>query len=812
MRRYVLACLLLGSGCSRGPAPAEIYAQAWSAMQEGRLEEAYRITSKALEAGSAKLPASDSERLHLLHCEILLARGHAPEALPCLGESSLANPQLQMRWMADRADALRRVGNSGEAVVLLDNIDQMIANTSAEKIDSDARFRALMVRFQVLVDSDHFQEARDLLLVGSKLAEEDHSSFERAVVLLNQSYSRINRGRFDEALQLLQPCLEAAEQAKAGQIVALAHDNLGISYRVLGDLDRAEEHQNKSIEQLRQMGDLGHLQDALGALGNIDLERHQPERAAKDFQQAFEIAKSIGATIPAARWAGQVASALIDQQEWNAADSWNRQAYDLYSRADPSESTLVLKLNEGSIAAGLGNSAEAMRLFKEALEQSEQDAYVTWSGHVRLARVLAREKRFGEANSEYELALDVLDKRGASFGITYRDRRIEFFKDYVELLVSQHKEDRALQVVEFSRARSLAEKLGLQSQAIALVNLHELRQYARQSGSVLLSYWLAPKRSFVWIVKPDRIQMREIPRVEELEPAIRIYRKMIEEDSRDPVAMGLPQGERLSKMLLGPVIGDLAGAKHVFVAPDGPLHSLNLETLPVPGAQKYWIEDVEISIAPSLSVLAKTTPPRHRTQSLLLVGAPLMADKAFPELPGAASEIKAIQTRFSDGNVVVRSGQNATPRNFFGAMPQDFSMIHFAAHAEANPKSPLESAVILSRDGDRYKLYAHEIADMKLSAELVTLSACHSAGARTYGGEGLVGFAWAFLQSGVRSVIAGLWEVSDGSSSRLMDLLYQKLAAGLSPASALHQAKLELLQSKSYRKPFFWGPFQIFIR
>jgi CHAT domain-containing protein len=809
MRGRLLAGLLFMSGCSRSPAPGDVYQKALAALQEGRLEQAYQLTSKALE--SDKRSDFDSERLELLHGEVLLAKGLAKDALPRL-EVAGRDPRLKMRRTVDRAEALNKLGRTNEASNLLDEVDRTFPNTPEQQIDRDARFKALMLRFVISSKSSNFEESAALLQKGRKLAEEDGSAFEQAAVLLNLSFGSLKRGRFDEALQYSRPSLDAAEKAKAGQIVAMARNNLGISYRGLGDLDLAEEHQNKAIEQLRQMGDLLNLQDALGALGNIDLERHQPEQAIKDFQQAYEISKSIDATIPAGRWAGQIATALVEKQQWSDADTWNRRAYELYSRVDRPENALFLKLNEGSIANGKGNPAEATRLFKEAVEQSKgEDAYVEWSGHVRLARLLAHENRITEADDEYERGLDVLDKRGASFGIAYRDRRIEFFKDYVDLLVSQHKEDRALQVVEFSRARTLAEKLGLQSQAIGRVDLNKLKQYARQSGSVMLSYWLAPRRSFVWIVRPDLIQMKELPGVEDLEPAIRAYRKVIEEDARDPVALGLTQGKQLSDVLLGPVIPEISSAKRIVVVPDGALHGLNLETLPIPGVERYWIEDAEISITPSLSVLARTVPHRIGS-SLLLVGAPVAVSPEFPALPGAAAEIEAIRTRFVKNNTVVRTGESATPASFFSAMPGNFSMIHFAAHAEANPKNPLESAVILSRDGDRYKLYAHEIANMKLSADLVTLSACHSAGARAYGGEGLVGFAWAFLQSGAHSVIAGLWDISDSSSLRLMDLLYQDLAAGTPPATALRQAKLALLRSGSYRKPFYWAPFQIFVR
>jgi CHAT domain-containing protein len=78
-------------------------------------------------------------------------------------------------------------------------------------------------------------------------------------------------------------------------------------------------------------------------------------------------------------------------------------------------------------------------------------------------------------------------------------------------------------------------------------------------------------------------------------------------------------------------------------------------------------------------------------------------------------------------------------------------------------------------------------------------------------GEGLVGFAWAFLHAGARNVIAGLWDVNDESTSRLMDVLYRELAAGSSPADALRTAKLSLAESTgNLRKPYYWAPFQLY--
>ena len=92
----------------------------------------------------------------------------------------------------------------------------------------------------------------------------------------------------------------------------------------------------------------------------------------------------------------------------------------------------------------------------------------------------------------------------------------------------------------------------------------------------------------------------------------------------------------------------------------------------------------------------------------------------------------------------------------------------------------------------------------------MTLSACRSAGSRTYAGEGLVGFAWAFLEAGAQNVVAGLWEVDDASTAKLMERMYAQLRGGATPQQALRTAKLAMLHSDGpYRKPYYWAPFQV---
>jgi CHAT domain-containing protein len=76
----------------------------------------------------------------------------------------------------------------------------------------------------------------------------------------------------------------------------------------------------------------------------------------------------------------------------------------------------------------------------------------------------------------------------------------------------------------------------------------------------------------------------------------------------------------------------------------------------------------------------------------------------------------------------------------------------------------------------------------------------------------LVGLTWAFLHAGARQVIAGLWDVNDASTSLLMSTLYKELEREVPAEDALRNAKLSLLRAgQAYRKPYYWGPFQLYI-
>lgn len=265
--------------------------------------------------------------------------------------------------------------------------------------------------------------------------------------------------------------------------------------------------------------------------------------------------------------------------------------------------------------------------------------------------------------------------------------------------------------------------------------------------------------------------------------------------------------------MIAPAAGLIVNGASVVVVPDGALHNLNFETLLVAKPSlHYWIEDATISIAPSLSILQSGKPVEGRQRSLLLLGNPVTTGTGFPDLPEAAEEIANVQRAFPSNDSRVLTGTDAMVQAYFSAKPERYSTIHFATHVDANGQSPLDSAIILSPQAGGYRLYARDVAGTPLTADLVTLSACRGAGARTLSGEGLVGFAWAFFQAHAKNVVTSLWDVSDQSTAQLMGNFYSGVTANRPYAQALRAAKLEMLRNSIYKRPYYWAPFQLYSR
>ncbi|MCU1237244.1 MAG: Tetratricopeptide 2 repeat protein [Candidatus Solibacter sp.] len=744
----------------------------------------------------------------LLRAEILLNSTRAEEVVAQLDEPMPSGAQfapLAARKLMLEGQADSILGHAEKSAALLAEAHRAAEASNAGEVLLDIE----NIQGARALRSNRYDDAERFLRSALQRARALRAPYPEASVLVNLGMIRFTRHRYDEAAGFFE---EASRRAgpQLQVLYSVAQSNLATCYSSLGDYDRAIRIYAMSVAQYERSGAKFYLQRSLGQTGHTYLLKGDLKSAVPFLQKALSIASEMRNTADAASWAGNLSAVYSELGDWRNAASLNEEAIRL--RTTAGVNTLFYnQLNSARIASGRGEVAEAVRLYSEILADPRDDPSVIWEAHEGLGDIAVRQHQPAEAARQFETALNVVEKTRSEllrteFKLPFLTRLMRFYEQYVDTLLEQQQIEPALAVADSSRAQVLAERY--EAAPARRLAPDAFQALARQTNSVLLCYWLGAKRSHVWVVTGREIHYVELPPEGQIEPLVREYQDAIEQRLADPLRKRIPAGDRLYEMLITPLRTWIPPGSRVILTPDGVLHGLNFESLPLPGeTPRFLIQDVTLALAPSLALLAGK--PRHPVAAhrLLLLGDPLSNDPGFPRLPQAEQEIAGVTRRFGGAANVVLRREGATPDAWSKAAPGGFSAIHFTAHAVANRESPLDSAVLLSGG----KLYARDVMEVPLTADLVTFSACRGVGLRTYSGEGLVGFAWAFLHAGAHNVIAGLWDVNDQSTATLMDALYGELAAGKRPADALRAAKLAMIASPgNLHKPYYWAPFQLY--
>ncbi len=136
--------------------------------------------------------------------------------------------------------------------------------------------------------------------------------------------------------------------------------------------------------------------------------------------------------------------------------------------------------------------------------------------------------------------------------------------------------------------------------------------------------------------------------------------------------------------------------------------------------------------------------------------------------------------------------QKATKNNLKNYIDKNYSVFHFAGHAEHIPENPQQSRLKLSYD-DYDPEQDLTLADLPHNAfagyRLVTLSACETAltNNQTITSE-YVGLVSGFLRSGAAQVVSTLWTVESAASALVMIEFYRQRSLGKSNSKALAAA------------------------
>jgi CHAT domain-containing protein len=201
----------------------------------------------------------------------------------------------------------------------------------------------------------------------------------------------------------------------------------------------------------------------------------------------------------------------------------------------------------------------------------------------------------------------------------------------------------------------------------------------------------------------------------------------------------------------------------------------------------------------------------------------LLSGATVTPLPGTEAEVHTIHSMFQakqlDSKALTHDDANEEFIKNGGL--RDHRFIHIATHGFVNEETPELSGVLLAQDPNSHEdgiLYAGEIYNINLNADLITLSACETGLGKITKGEGVLGLMRALLYAGSKNVMVSLWKVSDESTAELMADFYKSVIEkehaeagaplGYSKLQEhLRNAKLTMIHQAKFAKPYYWSPF-----
>jgi CHAT domain-containing protein/tetratricopeptide (TPR) repeat protein len=750
-----------------------------------------------------------------------------------------------VEMLAIESTAYGRLGSSSEAERSLSRGEQLCTPALEWTCGSLIRSQGVLA-----LERGQLALARKFFESSLSFARSHNDKFLEATALLNLGVASLQEEHFDEAVDWADAALKSSSAIDAGSIATKAQENRGWAYYNLGDsqrsLDLSEQAEKRAVE-------LSNVIDQMSCLNNIGYvyaELHDLTGAKQSYAESLDIAQRIRFGRHIYNSLRALALVSVESSDLAEASKYSDEAIRIAQSDKNRLNELYPLLVKGLIAARSSESAEAERIFHEVDRDPSANPSLRWRSEHALARLYEDESRTNDADREYRTALATFESARSSLQrndskLPFSNNASRIYDDYIHFLVTYGKTDEALRWADNSRARTLAEGLGMLTKGAASgpppLNPRQVSQHAQ---ATILFYWLGEKQSYLWAITPQKIGSFPLPPGKEIDAAVLRYRKSLG-GPQDVLSSSDEDGRWLWRTLIAPAQAGIKSGINikkdakVLIIPDGSLNNLNFETLLAPdeaspdNKQHFWIEDVTIANASSLRVVsgaraaardgASPVSTANESESagkdkrrLLLIGNGISPSNKYPELPKAAAQMESVARHFPSAAEKILAREQATPAAYLASSPEQYSTIHFVAHGTASRLSPLDSAIVLSKSAassnadDSFKLYARDIIAHPLHADLVTISACYGAGERAYSGEGLVGLSWAFLRAGAHNVVAALWEATDASTEQLMDRFYDELAKGASPDAALRAAKLSLLRSSGFHNPFYWAPFQLY--
>jgi CHAT domain-containing protein/Tfp pilus assembly protein PilF len=685
------------------------------------------------------------------------------------------------------------------------------------------------------------QKALDLYLQVQETHRAKDKSYLDPILLSNIGASYSKLGNFQTGLEIHLRVLAIRRASGSVGGLAITLNNIANCYQNLGDRAKALDYYSQALSLMPRLGNPFYTATTLNNIGVNYRELGQVEKAIDYFNQALVLRQIIGDQNGEA--VTQSDLARVERSRGNFIDARKR-----IEAALAAIESLRPKVGSQHLRAALFASAQRyrefyvdllMRLHKENPAQ-----------HFNVAAFQASET--GRARSLLELLVEanVAIREGVDSSLLERERDLlERISDAADrqtrLFRIRHTPEQATNIArelamlatEYEEVQVKIRQSSPRYAALtqpAPLPLEEIQQKVLDPDTVLLEYSLGEEKSFLWAVTRGSIKSYELPKRATVESlATSAYNLLI---ARSP--QYAETALQLSGMLLAPVAAEIKN-KRLLIVGDGALQYFPFAALPTPGGPDPLIVDHEIVTAPSGAVVAvlrqEMTNKRAADKTLAVFADPVFSindprvgsaqTTSGTARSGGLPSLRRLRfsrheaneiTRFVPADSKIEAVDFAANRALATSSEIGrYRIVHFATHGLINNEHPELSGVVLSLVDQKGQpqngfLRLYDLYNLKLSAELVVLSACQTGLGREIKGEGLVGLTRGFMYAGAPRVVASLWQVEDRASAELMKRFYEGMfAKKLSPAAALKAAQVSMHTDKRWHAPYYWAAFTL---
>lgn len=368
-------------------------------------------------------------------------------------------------------------------------------------------------------------------------------------------------------------------------------------------------------------------------------------------------------------------------------------------------------------------------------------------------------------------------------------------------------------------------------------------QATLKTGTLLLEYFVGDQQIYVFAISKDAVQTDIIPKDEGFEKKLTKFQQSLININgflRRPTKgynNFIEQSADFYDLLLKKYLKETHD--RLIIVPDGilsylPFEVLLTERLPLLKQNHntiidfaelpYIIKDYKVSYNYSGTLLLNQRLQKNaNSNGNIFALAPsyknsptpdwrgqreLAMRKSLIDLPGAANEVKHLESLYN-GKFVTAQIANETA---FKQIAAQYGILHLAMHGLVDKTNPEFSGLAFAEDASRKEdnfLYAYEIKQLELNANLVVLSACETGIGKYQRGEGVVSIGRSFMYAGAPSLLMTLWNLNDQSGAVIIEQFYQNLQAGMEKDEAIRQAKLYYMKNYpgEYAHPFMWAAF-----